>query len=378
MPEAPSPSSSGPPAQTGPIVVYAASGYTGKLISRELARRGADFVLAGRNRQKLEALAGELGGSPRVATVPLDDHAGLRELLGPAAAVISCAGPFTICGDAVVDAAIETGTHYVDTTGEQPFIRRVFDRHGPAAESAGAALLSGMGFDYAPGDLLAALTAEGLEEVEELTLAYSIQGFGPTRGTALSALEMISGGDVEWVGCVLRPADRSTGRGRFGFPAPIGTRRVGRYPAGEQITVPRHVPVRRVRTLIDLRSLIPAPIGPLAAALLTASGYAMSTPLSRVVAKLITKLPEGPDPDARAGVAYTLVCEVETKTGLSRRGLLRGTDVYGITAVTTTEAALRLAAPGYDRSGALAPAQAFDPADFLAALAPHGVSYTIG
>jgi short subunit dehydrogenase-like uncharacterized protein len=378
MSEPASPSAPPTAEQTGPIVVYAASGYTGKLISHELARRGADFVLAGRSRQKLEALANELGGSPPVAAVPLDDPAGLRELLEPAAAVISCAGPFTVCGDAIVEAAVETGTHYVDTTGEQPFIRRVFDRHGPGAESRGAALLSGMGFDYAPGDLLAALTAKGLESIDELTVAYSIRGFGPTRGTALSALEMISGGDVEWVGGVLRPADRSTGRGRFGFPPPIGTRRVGRYPAGEQITVPRHVPVRRVRTLIDLRSLIPAPMGPLAAAILTASGYAMSTPLSRLVAKLITKLPEGPDPSARAAVAYTLVCEVRTKSGLSRRGVLRGSDVYGITAVTTTEAALRMAAPGYDRSGALAPAQAFDPAGFLGALEPHGVSYSIG
>lgn len=366
-----------PPSQSGPIVVYAASGYTGKLISRELARRGAEFTIAGRSRDKLEALGAELGGKPRIAAVPLDDPAGLRSLLEPAAAVISCAGPFTVCGDAVVEAAVATGTHYVDTTGEQPFIRRVFDHHGPAAERSGAALLSGMGFDYAPGDLLAARTAEGLGAIEELTIAYSIRGFGATRGTALSALEMISGGDVEWVGDVHRPADRSIGRGRFAFPSPIGNRRVGRYPAGEQITVPRHVPVRRVRTLIDMRSLIGVPLGPLAAPLLTASGYAMSTPLSKLVARLIRRLPEGPEPEARAAVRYTLVCEARAGR-VSRRGVLRGGDVYGITAITTTEAALRMADPAYERAGALAPSQAFDPAGFLAALEPHGVSYEIG
>lgn len=365
------------PDQTGPVVVYAASGYTGKLISHELARRGADIVIAGRSPHKLEALAGELGGSPRVVAVGLDDAAGLRELLEPAAAVINCAGPFTICGDAVVEAAVATATHYVDTTGEQPFIRRVFDRHGPAAEGRGTALLSGMGFDYAPGDMLAALTAEGLSAIDELTIAYSLRGFGPTRGTALSALEMISGGDVEWVAGLHRPADRSTGRGRFRFPAPIGMRRVGRYPAGEQITVPRHVAVRRVRTLIDLRSLIALPLGPFAAVLMTGAGYAMSTPLSKLVAKLIARLPEGPDPEARAAVRFVLVCEARTKTGTERRGVLRGTDVYGITAVSTVEAALRMAAPGFDRSGALAPAQAFDPADFLAALGERGITYEI-
>jgi hypothetical protein len=53
---------------------------------------------------------------------------------------------------------------------------------------------------------------------------------------------------------------------------------------------------------------------------------------------------------------------------------VRGTDVYGITAVTTVEGALRMAAPGYDRKGGLAPAQAYEARDFLDALAPHGVS----
>ena len=76
-----------------------------------------------------------------------------------------------------------------------------------------------------------------------MTIAYSIRGFGPTRGTALSALEMIKGGDVEWRDGELRAAPRHVGAGSFDFPSPIGARRVGRYPAGEAITVPRHVDV---------------------------------------------------------------------------------------------------------------------------------------
>jgi hypothetical protein len=51
-----------------------------------------------------------------------------------------------------------------------------------------------------------------------------------------------------------------------------------------------------------------------------------------------------------------------------RRRVLRGTDVYGLTARTTVEGALRCAAPGFDAAGALAPSQAFDPADFLASV----------
>lgn len=354
------------------MVVYGATGYTGKLISAELARRDADFVIAGRNGDKLEALAATLDAEPAVAAVALDDPAGMRGLLDGAASVIACAGPFTLHGRAVLEAATATGTHYVDTTGEQLFIRSVFEDHGEAAGATGAALVSGMGFDYALGDLLAARTAEGLGDLEELVLAYTIRGFSPTRGTALSALEMISGGDVEWERGAYREAARTTGRGSFDFPSPIGRRRVDRYPAGEQITVPKHVNVETVKTLIDRRGLLGFEAGPLGAPLMTAIGYAMGTPLADAAAKLIARMPEGPPEAARKAVRYTIVCEARSNRG-TRRGVIRGGDIYGTTAVCTVEGALRMATPGYDSSGALAPAQAYDPADFLAALRPHGV-----
>ncbi len=365
------------PEQSGPIVVYGATGYTGKLVAAELARRGADFVIAGRSASKLNALAATLADGPGVVAVALDDAAGLRALLRDAAAVIACAGPFALCGEAVLAAAVETGTDYVDTTGEQPFIRKVFDEYGPKAEATGAALLSGMGFDYAPGDLIASLTGAGIEgPIDQLTIAYAIRGFGPTRGTALSALEMISGGDLEWFGGSYREASRQAGRGRFDFPSPIGSRAVGRYPAGEQITVPKHLDVATVRTVIEMSSVTPRALGPLAAPAMTATGYLMDSPLRKAAAKLIERLPEGPRTADRQAVRYTVVCDAVGATG-RRRGIVRGGDVYGTTAVTTTEAALRMAAPGYERSGGLAPAQAFDPEDFLDSLREHGVTHQL-
>lgn len=365
------------PAQGGPIVVYAATGYTGRLVAAELARRGADYVISGRSRERLDALAAELDRTPAVAPASLGDGRRLRELLADAAAVIACAGPFTLHGEPLLAAAAETGTNYVDTTGEQPFIRKSFDDYGMAAERSGAALVSGMGFDYVPGDLIAALTGRELDgPISELTVAYSIRGFGPTRGTALSALEMMSGGDVEWREGGWRPASRQAGRGSFEFPSPIGRRRVGRYPAGEQITIPRHLDVERVRTVIDMRSVTPPQLGPLAAPLMTTSGYLLDTPLRRLAGKVIERLPEGPGEGDRKAVSYTVVADAIAPAG-ARRGVVRGSDVYGITAAITAEAALRMAAPNYERSGALAPAQAFDPAGFLDALRGHGVSYQV-
>jgi short subunit dehydrogenase-like uncharacterized protein len=290
--------------------------------------------------------------------------------------VIAAAGPFTEHGEPVVAAAAETGTHYVDTTGEQPFIRSVIEKWGPIAAGSEVALVSGMGFDYLPGDLLASLTAADLDRVDLLTLAYSIRGFGATRGTALSALEMMGAGDVEWVDGGWRPGSRNVVEGRFDFPSPLGSRRVARYPAGEQITVPQHVNVGTVREVIDLSSVTPPILGPFAGLAMTATGALMSTPVRGLAAQLIARLPEGPGESARRAVSFTVVCEASGPRG-HRRGVVRGSDVYGITAVTTVEGALRMAAPGYDRRGGLAPAQAYDAADFLDALAPHGVSYGV-
>ena len=362
--------------RAGPIVVYASTGFTGRLIAAELADRGADLILAGRDRAKLEALREEIRGSARVVAAPLDDPSGLRDLLADAAVVISCAGPFTLHGEPLIEAAAATGTHYLDTTGEQPFIRAAFDRLGDAAAGSGAALVSGMGFDYAPGDMLAALTADGMGALEEMTIAYSMRGFTATRGTTASALEMIRGGDVTWKDGAHRAAPTHVGAGSFDFPSPIGARRVGRYPAGEQITVPRHVEVARLRTVIDTRSLIPLPLGPLGAPVLTTAGLLMRTALRPALAKLIARLPEGPSESSRMAVRYTVVCDAEGEGG-RRRGVLRGSDVYGSTAVILAEAATRMATPGYAGSGALAPAQAFEPDSFTRALEPFGISVEI-
>lgn len=351
--------------QRGPVALYGATGYTGRLVAAELAAAEADFVLSGRNAGKLDALAGELGGSPPTRAASLDDGEGLRSLLADCAAVIDCAGPFTRYGEPVLRAAVETGTNYLDTTGEQTYIRMALDRYGPEAERAGSAVIPGMGFDYVPGDLIASLTAEGMGEVDEVTLAYAVAGFGPTRGTTLSAIDTLRGGDVEWIKLQWRPASPSFGRGSFDFGEPLGRQRMARYPAGEQITVPRHVPTRRVRTIITASTLAPHPrLAPLLPVVARPMGLAMRTPLRRAMGPLVSRLPEGPSPEQRAGSRFTIVCEV-VRGDRTRRGVIRGRDVYALTAAIVTRGALTAAGRGFSGTGGLAPSQAFEPRGFL-------------
>ena len=367
-------SGSSPLAQSGPIAVYGATGFTGGLIARELKRLGAELLVAGRNRGKLEALAEELGGAP-IAAVSLDDPAALREMLEPCSVVAACAGPFALHGEPLVAAAAESGTHYLDTTGEQGFMRTVFDRYGARAAEKGAVLVSGMGFDYVPGDLIAALTAEGMGPLEEIVVAYCVHGFEPTHGTALSGLEIMRAGDVVWSGGEWRPAPRSADGGRWRFPDPIGEQRMLRYPAGEQITVPRHVETEQVRTLLN-GMVVPPRLMPLAVISSPLLSLAMRTPVRRAMGALIRRLPAAPSERSRKASRFTISCEARGESGV-RRGTVRGNDVYGLTAASVAHAALLCADPAYDRSGALAPAQAFDPAPFLTALAASGVAFEV-
>jgi short subunit dehydrogenase-like uncharacterized protein len=356
--------------QNGPIGVYGATGYTGRLIAAELALGGAELILSGRNPAKLEALAAELGGAARTRVATLDDPESLRQLLEPCAVVIDCAGPFLLYGEPVLRAAVETRTHYLDTSGEQAYIRIAFDRYGQAAESAGVAVVPAMGFDFAPGDMLASLTAEGMGEVDELSLSYgqlnfSFGGIGATRGTMLTSLLVARGGDVEWQKLQWLPASGGRGAGSFDFGGELGRQRMLRYPAGEQITVPRHVATRRVRTSIAAATLAPHPRLAFAVPLLMPSTSLMlRTPLRKLLERAVERLPEGPSAEQRQSARFAIVCQVRRGRRV-RRGTLRGRDVYGLTAALLARAGRETARRGFAGVGALAPSQAFDPRSFL-------------
>jgi short subunit dehydrogenase-like uncharacterized protein len=356
------------------VVLYGATGYTGRLVAGELHRRGIEHVLSGRDLSKLEPVGAE-HGTP-VRAVALDDEAGLRDLLADATAVINCAGPFTLAGDALVRAAIETRTHYVDSTGEQAFIQMVFERHGPSAETAGVALVPAAGFDYLPGDCISRLAAVGHEPLQELVVAYNVDGFGMSRGTVHSALEGMQAGGVIYDGGDWRPAPGGVFRASFDFPEPLGRQTMSRYPSGEVITVPRHTQTGRVVSMLSTRTAVPIPVvSELMPYLQPGLELALRTPLRDLLHEGVRLLPEGPPEDARRAATWTVVADARGEDGRTSRTLARGVDVYGLTAVILVHAATLLSAPGYDRAGALGPAAAFDPISFLNFLGDHGVSW---
>jgi short subunit dehydrogenase-like uncharacterized protein len=361
------------------IAVYGATGYTGRLVARELRRRGLSATLCGRDQGRLDAVVRSLDVDWPVRAAPIDDPSALRRALLGADAVINCAGPFTFYGAPVIEAALDVGAHYCDTTGEQPYMQRVFRFLDEPARAAGRAVVPAVGFDYVPGDLACALAADGLGTLATLDVAYAVRGFGATRGTLHSAMEMLGGGDLEYVDGAWRAAGRAPLRETFDFPAPLGAQPVARYPGGEIVTAPRHIDVRTVRERISARSFAPHPL--LTSAVPAIAGLVLGpllrTPLREVADAAIDRLPEGPAEDARRASEFVVVADAHAASGPSARAVVSGRDVYGTTAVIAVELARRMASAEFGGSGALAPAQVVDAEEFLGFLGEHGVSHRV-
>ena len=118
-----------------PILLYGAYGYTGRLIAQEALDQGLSPVLAGRNHEKLEEMGGALGLPTRVASLSASTR--LREILDGVTAVLHCAGPFVHTGPPMVEACLDTGTHYLDITGEIDVFEGLLARDPDAREFRG-------------------------------------------------------------------------------------------------------------------------------------------------------------------------------------------------------------------------------------------------
>jgi short subunit dehydrogenase-like uncharacterized protein len=139
------------------IVLFGATGYTGRLTAEAMVDRGLTPVLAARSADKLARLADELGGGLETAPADVADPASVGALVGNGDVLVTTVGPFARWGHAAASAAIAGGAHYLDSTGEPTFVREVFERFGPAAKKAGIGMVTAFGYDWVPGNLAGAL-----------------------------------------------------------------------------------------------------------------------------------------------------------------------------------------------------------------------------
>jgi len=157
---------------TKPVVVYGASGYTGRLVCEYLRQYHVPFVAAGRDETKLKAsmdshVPGIETADYEIAAVDHDVDA-LTELFTGASVVLNTVGPFSELGPVAVEAALAAGAHYTDTTGEQDWLITCDEKYGPRFAEAGLVLAPGIAQMYTTSEIAAQLCLEqpGLDSLD--------------------------------------------------------------------------------------------------------------------------------------------------------------------------------------------------------------------
>lgn len=188
------------------LILYGATGFVGRQTVAYLARHGAGlrWALGGRDAGRLEAVRAAAGpGAEQAGIVVADatDAAALDALASQARVVLSTAGPFALYGTALVDACVRHRTHYVDITGETPWVRSLIDRHDAQAREDGTRIIPCCGFDSVPSDLGTWLLTQGMrdrfaEPCAEVNAAFSMRG-GFNGGTVASMLNLMDAGEGE-------------------------------------------------------------------------------------------------------------------------------------------------------------------------------------
>lgn len=140
------------------VIVYGATGYTGRLVAEYIAGAyptGVRWAMAGRSLTKLQEVRAEMGIAADVPllTANADDPTSLRAMCERTRVVISTVGPYQLYGSDLVAACAATGTAYVDLCGEPGWMRRMIDAHQDEARRTGARIVFSCGFDSIPFDL---------------------------------------------------------------------------------------------------------------------------------------------------------------------------------------------------------------------------------
>jgi short subunit dehydrogenase-like uncharacterized protein len=174
-----------------PWMIYGAYGFTGRLIVEQAVRRGHKPILAGRDRQKVEALANRYG--LQWQAVSLDDAVNVRTAIQGKSLILNAAGPFSQTGWRLIDACLSLGTSYMDVSGEFSHLRSVEALDGRARQ-AGIALLTGGGFGTTYGDCLAAYALEKLPKVTALRLSVAAANALTTPGAQRTIVSVLADG----------------------------------------------------------------------------------------------------------------------------------------------------------------------------------------
>ena len=187
------------------IVVYGATGFTGRLVAEFLASHHPEltFAMAGRSQDKLKSVRDEIGAPADTALIvaDADDHAALLSMTGRAEAVITTVGPYQLYGEPLLRACVLNGTDYVDLCGEPAWMKDMIEKYDAQAKESGARIVLSCGFDSVPFDL-------GVLFLQEEAIRRSGKPIQRLKGRVRSMKGTFSGGTAASLGETMKRAGR--------------------------------------------------------------------------------------------------------------------------------------------------------------------------
>lgn len=342
------------------LLIYGATGFTGRLIVEEALARGLTPVIAGRDQHAIASMAAACGLEWRAA--PLNEPGRLRSLLASTTVLLNAAGPFATTAAPLLDACVAAGTHYLDITGEAGSIEATARWHD-AAVRRGVMLMPAVGYEVVASDCLAAHVARRLPGARTLKLGWA-QSETISRGSVNTCL------DVMRHGVLVRREGRlvsvAPGSLAYDFDYGHGPQHSVAASLGDVSAAFFSTGIPNVETY--MRATLPV------WGAVTASrywGWLLSIPPWQAFLRAQTAwLAAGPSHQERVAGWATLVAEAKDTGGGCVRSRLHTGDVYAFTALSAVAVAER-ALTGELTPGFQTPSRVYGP-DF--ALSFDGVS----
>jgi len=339
------------------IVLFGATGVTGKLVANELQRAGKPVRIVGRDAKKLQEMA--TGTNFDVMVIDLQKPGTIQAALAKASVLINCIGPFSEHSIPIVKAAVEANLHYLDTTGEQVFIKRIFEEFGGIARSKRLCLVPACAFEYAIADTLASFAASANPEAETFDFLYRVKGGATSLGTRKSVLKQLeysplrlNSGKLQAIHFISFSVDPAV---------PIEEQRLTvEFPGGEALLLPLHTRAKDVRSYMQLSKKLPRHSFSIPAMLFRAAALFPLT--GAFFAAALTK--EGnPTYEELERVTCSVTCTARNTT-TSAISSASARDPYGVTAVIVSQVALKLLQGNISDFGPCAPSMVAG-ADFI-------------
>jgi len=359
-----------------PILVYGATGYTGRLVVAALEAAGRRYLIAGRDRAALEAMSSGLPSRPEVRVADAADNASLLKAFGGMRAVISTVGPFRRWGLPVVTAAVDLGVHYVDTTGEQSFQMQVYESLHRRAISTGATAITGAAFEYTFSYLGAALLHERSGPLLTMSSYYLAGGFHPTVGTARSALAMLAEELVAFRDGKLIPLPTERRAREVRFPGEREAYHAIVIPGGDAVMLPLDIPpLQSACCHLLLPKLAARVLAPIVHAQPKLRPRLTPARVARLDS-LLARWHRDPTDAEREAVPWKVFVHGQTPSG-SHVFVASGKDVYRISGITAAHTAMQLADGGARDGGVMTTGKALPATAFLDAMKAHGVRWEL-